>query len=128
VENPCEGLNCLSPAMCLINGTRSANCVCPGGKKSFLRAISSAKEPTFDCQGGTTTCDLDCKQGTCVLSSDNVPRCKCSPSYEGPLCEHFRCSGYCFNKGLCYQDLMAHFVEGEQVPLKVCFSFILIFN
>lgn len=45
-------------------------------------------------------CPLLCNLGTCQLVN-HVPKCICQPQFEGELCEHYRCSGYCLNYGLC---------------------------
>lgn len=52
---------------------------------------------------GPDFCDLKCNQGICKFI-DGQPKCKCPLEYDGKYCEHFRCSGYCKNRGECYVD------------------------
>ncbi|CAN8011780.1 unnamed protein product [Ixodes pacificus] len=47
-------------------------------------------------------CDLDCLSGgTCVLGNNHQPLCRCPLGFGGKRCEHFLCSQFCKNKGLC---------------------------
>lgn len=50
------------------------------------------------------TCNLNCHEGTCKLIQGQGPKCVCPPQYNGPRCEHYRCSLYCKNHGICYVD------------------------
>ena len=61
-------------------------------------------------------CPLKCNLGTCKLIN-HIPKCVCQPQFEGELCEHYRCSNYCKNYGLCIIDAQ---IPGslEPPPLK----------
>lgn len=61
-------------------------------------------------------CPLKCNLGTCKVV-DHVPRCVCQPQFEGELCEHYRCSGYCLNRGLCTVASNLP-ISSEKPPLK----------
>jgi hypothetical protein len=50
---------------------------------------------------------------------NDVPTCKCQSLYEGDRCQHYRCSQYCKNKGLCFVDLLAAHPGDSSPPLKV---------
>lgn len=54
------------------------------------------------------SCDMQCHGGTCTFV-EGQQRCTCPQEYDGDNCEHYRCSRYCQNKGICHvvdeQDL-----------------------
>ena len=122
----------------MVSGTNSSRCTCPNGKTP-----TKTDQNTYRCNMlETAVCDLNCKQGECKLGLSG-PYCKfsflsahencfglyykcqcwlpgqCAPMYEGPRCEKYRCSGFCLNKGLCYQDVTAIVPAGASIPLKV---------
>lgn len=117
VPNPCEKISCQPPGICLLSGNSTAVCACPDGKAIRSTGTNKTHE-TFTCKSVTADkCDLKCKQGHCMIEN-GMPKCICNPLYEGVLCEEYRCSGYCLNKGMCFQDLEI-IKDGEKVPLKV---------
>ncbi|XP_001985922.2 low-density lipoprotein receptor-related protein 1 isoform X2 [Drosophila grimshawi] len=96
ISNPCGKDPCkASRALCILS-TESANgysCKCPNDyvmSEGICKAHSDI--PNY--------CPLLCNLGTCQLVN-HVPKCICQPQFEGELCEHYRCSGYCLNYGLC---------------------------
>lgn len=46
------------------------------------------------------TCDRKCVRGQCQFV-DNKQICICEKEYDGEHCDHYRCSGYCHNRGVC---------------------------
>jgi low-density lipoprotein receptor-related protein 1 (alpha-2-macroglobulin receptor) len=46
-------------------------------------------------------CNLSCNSGVCQIIN-NKKQCKCPPQFMGVHCEHYICSGYCQNKGICH--------------------------
>lgn len=48
------------------------------------------------------SCNLNCHEGTCKIIPGQGPKCVCPPQFNGPRCEHYRCSQYCKNHGICY--------------------------
>ncbi|KAF4524352.1 hypothetical protein B566_EDAN007528 [Ephemera danica] len=65
---------------------------------------------------GAPTCPLQCKKGNCVSTADGF-KCVCQPLYEGELCDKFRCSQFCKNKGMCFADLLSTLPD-QPPPLK----------
>lgn len=73
------------------------SCKCPN---DLVELDGMCKDPA-DIQD---YCPLHCNLGTCQIV-DRVPRCVCQPEFEGEFCEHYRCSGYCLNFGLCTVEM-----------------------
>lgn len=48
---------------------------------------------------------MECGSGSCQNIEGGGQRCHCPVQYNGPHCEHYRCSHYCNNHGLCYIDV-----------------------
>ncbi|XP_067627209.1 prolow-density lipoprotein receptor-related protein 1 isoform X1 [Eurosta solidaginis] len=96
ITNPCAKDPCKPKrAMCILSSEarNGFSCKCP----SDLIMVDD------ECKAHTEVpdyCPLKCNLGTCKVI-DHVPKCICQPQFEGELCEHSRCSGYCLNYGLC---------------------------
>nr|XP_022909737.1 low-density lipoprotein receptor-related protein 1 isoform X1 [Onthophagus taurus] len=86
---------CHSSEICLLN-PNGTTCVCPDG----------SLKTNFTCQVISEPCPLNCNSGTCVMNKGEEPKCDCPPKYSGRLCEHYRCSQFCHNKGMCYVDYL----------------------
>lgn len=63
-------------------------------------------------------CPLNCKSGVCKIEKGVGPKCVCPPQYTGEHCEHYVCSEYCMNKGMCYIDYLSAKTPDSQAPLK----------
>lgn len=63
-------------------------------------------------------CELNCNRGTCKLV-ENQPKCYCPKEFDGEFCEHYRCSGYCKNKGICHIDVL-NVDNVDALPPLVC--------
>lgn len=63
-------------------------------------------------------CPLNCgMMGLCKMEK-GVPKCVCPPQYTGEHCEHYVCSEYCKNKGMCYVDYLSAKTPYSQAPLR----------
>lgn len=63
-------------------------------------------------------CPLDCKSGVCKIEKGVGPKCVCPPQYTGEHCEHYVCSEYCKNKGMCYIDYLSAKTPESEAPLR----------
>lgn len=69
-------------------------------------------------KGSPGSCPLECNQGLCKIIKGQ-PKCKCPLDFDGEFCEHYRCSGYCQNHGVCFVDARgALYSETSKPPLK----------
>ncbi|KDR21144.1 hypothetical protein L798_04073, partial [Zootermopsis nevadensis] len=114
MSNPCYRSLCHNSTLCLLGASRSQtepgySCVCPDGLVKTIASDNKSNSPQV--------CDLDCHKGMCQIVND-VPTCKCLSLYSGDRCQHYRCSQYCKNKGLCFADLLATFSSDSSPPLK----------
>ncbi|XP_037895975.1 low-density lipoprotein receptor-related protein 1B isoform X2 [Glossina fuscipes] len=112
ITNPCSKEPCKTKrALCILSSESSFgySCKCPN---DLVDVESECKDPTEI----PNYCPLPCNLGTCKIV-DKVPKCVCQPQFEGEFCEHYRCSGYCLNYGLC---VIAPQIPGssEPPPLK----------
>nr|CAD7262752.1 unnamed protein product [Timema shepardi] len=136
LDNPCLESPCHDTALCLLApGTVGRTCLCPDGlvktlsnnttsqvcsaTSSYLTLLSLDREVVCK-EGGTKfkTCELNCNLGTCHISTEG-PICICPSLYDGDRCQHYRCSHYCQNKGMCYADqLSPRTSESSAPPIK----------
>lgn len=98
--NYCRMSSCGSKAICMISSSAKDNyvCVCPENMikqfNNITREISCHEQPDY------LKCDLPCNSGTCkIVEGKKV--CQCPVYYYGIYCEHYLCSGYCQNHGIC---------------------------
>lgn len=109
VSNPCAKDPCKSSrALCILSSESSVgySCKCAEGYVMTDDGVCKAHADIPD------YCPLQCNLGTCKIV-DHVPKCICQPQFEGELCEHYRCSGYCQNYGVCS---VAPALPGSQEP------------
>ncbi|XP_046386652.1 prolow-density lipoprotein receptor-related protein 1 isoform X2 [Ischnura elegans] len=142
LSNPCISHPCHESALCVIRSPTTRSCLCPDGNEPSLgghansdKSLSSAEkdvgergssENTITCipigstdsSNNRTGCNLNCHRGTCRIIPGSGPQCICEDPYEGERCDHFRCSGYCKNNGLCFTDLISPTPDGSKRPLK----------
>ncbi|XP_055918086.1 low-density lipoprotein receptor-related protein 1 isoform X3 [Eupeodes corollae] len=112
ITNPCAKEPCKAiRALCVLSSESNTGhtCLCPSG----LVMVNNECKPHTEVPD---YCPLKCNLGTCKVI-DHVPKCICQPQFEGDLCEHYRCSRYCMNGGLC---TVAAFLpsSAEPPPLK----------
>lgn len=119
LTDPCASATCDKSALCVNRGFAGSSvrysCLCPDGLVKS-DAVSKETEEVVCIVHRPKQCDLNCNVGFCKMTTDG-PRCICPPLYDGNLCNNYRCSQYCKNKGLCFADLMSQ-VPGSPVPLK----------
>nr|XP_008195317.2 PREDICTED: LOW QUALITY PROTEIN: prolow-density lipoprotein receptor-related protein 1 [Tribolium castaneum] len=109
VNNTCVDF-CHHTEFCLLS-PNTATCTCADGYvKDNLTCKAVASR--------TPNCPLNCNSGTCKIVQGQNPKCFCPAQYTGPRCEHFRCSQYCKNKGMCYVDLAAPQSPDSLPPLR----------
>lgn len=120
VSNPCLIHPCQNQHICLLSSTEPTGraCKCPDHLSEFIHRDTGALEcraPSDD----RGACSLICNQGLCKIINGQ-PKCKCPIDYEGDFCEHYRCSGYCKNRGVCYVDVAQKqmYSENSKPPLK----------
>ncbi|XP_047119261.1 low-density lipoprotein receptor-related protein 1 [Schistocerca piceifrons] len=102
---------CHKSALCVIGMNQTTmepqpSCLCPDG---FTKTTVNDTSGYTVCKSNGTrnkACDLNCHKGRCEIGIDG-PKCVCPPQYDGDHCQHYRCSQYCHNKGMCYFDLLS---------------------
>nr|CAD7435518.1 unnamed protein product [Timema monikensis] len=119
LDNPCLESPCHDTALCLLApGTVGRSCLCPDG---LVKTLSNNTTSQVVCKEGGIkfkTCELNCNLGTCHISTEG-PICICPSLYDGDRCQHYRCSHYCQNKGMCYADqLSPRTSESSAPPIK----------
>lgn len=107
VSNPCQTYPCQNQHVCLLSSSEPNEraCKCP----DHLLDVADHESGMSVCHPKSTSqiCPLQCNQGLCKMVNGQ-PKCKCTIDFEGEFCEHYRCSNYCKNRGVCYVDA-AHF-------------------
>ncbi|KAK9679907.1 Low-density lipoprotein receptor repeat class B [Popillia japonica] len=98
---------CHSTEFCLLSPS-GATCTCADGFEKY----------NLTCRANTPKCPLNCNLGKCEIVEGKGPRCFCPPEYTGELCEHYRCSQFCRNKGQCYIDHISVQNPGSPSPLR----------
>ncbi|CAN8029485.1 unnamed protein product, partial [Ixodes persulcatus] len=102
--SPCNESSCGFGALCIQRGPTDFACLCPDGMVE-TRTVDGTTACTIVAPTPTSAdakCDLDCLSGgTCVLGNNHQPLCRCPLGFGGKRCEHFLCSQFCKNKGLC---------------------------
>jgi hypothetical protein len=68
-------------------------------------------------------CPLACVKGDCVSNPQGGYKCNCHPLYEGKLCDKYRCSQYCKNKGFCVVDTLAQPGPRGEYAIMVSFYY-----
>lgn len=114
VSNPCNENPCDPSSICLLSTSlEGRKCVCSENM------ISTTVNNSVICSVNTIVpkCSLKCyPPGNCIFENGRQ-KCKCPPEFDGSLCQHFRCSGYCLHKGICSFDYLNH-IESEDLPRK----------
>ncbi|XP_050504790.1 prolow-density lipoprotein receptor-related protein 1 isoform X2 [Diabrotica virgifera virgifera] len=109
MKNTCNDY-CPDSEFCLLR-PRDATCICPDGYvKDNLTCKAATSKPN--------DCSLNCHTGTCRIIPDQGPMCICPPQYTGARCEHYKCSQYCKNHGVCYVDVLALKNPDSKSPLR----------
>lgn len=119
VPNPCHTYPCENLQICLLSSTEPTGraCKCPD---SLFKVTEQGTGTFCRPKNKTQACPLQCNnQGLCKMVH-NQPKCKCTIDYEGEFCEHYRCSGFCKNRGVCYVDASQSksYNENIKLPLK----------
>lgn len=80
--------------------------------------VSSIVNHNVVCSVSTVVakCSLKCYPGNCIFENGKQ-KCKCPREYDGYMCQHYRCSGYCLHKGICSFDYLNN-IESEELPRK----------
>lgn len=107
-HNPCDDNPCsiFDFSICTIGFAKSkpnlnATCICSLGYEMIndtckLQDKPKKIIPKDPCE------DFHCHNGQCVSPDGIRAECKCTnPFYIGQFCEHYICSGYCQNHGMC---------------------------
>lgn len=119
VPNPCEKDPCQDQHVCLLSSTEPSGraCKCPD---SLMEATDRQTGKTLcRLRSAGQICPLQCNQGLCKIVNGQ-PKCKCTIDYDGDFCEHYRCSNYCKNRGVCYVDATRYKANNDSAkpPLK----------
>ena len=121
ISNPCADKHCGQGALCVAQTPSKAVCLCSNemsetrvGEDGSSVVCAPTNSPNTALQ-----CDLECLNGgTCYYDTDDSPKCRCPPGFDGPHCDRYRCSGYCKNKGHCYPDLLSQSNNPSHPPLR----------
>lgn len=113
--SPCDLNPCLPNSICLLSTIDPSGKVCKC-KDDLVETVNS-KTANVECRTKDSLpslCELKCNHGTCKFIN-NEPKCICPKDYDGDYCEHYRCSGYCKNKGICSIDTLAQDQQNDDV-------------
>lgn len=99
-NNPCVKNPCDKSAMCLLSSSEplKRSCLCADSmymqkNGSYVKCMDYSEVPKM--------CTRKCfNDGRCRFEN-NEQICECSSKFEGPFCEHYICSGFCLNHGIC---------------------------
>ncbi|XP_066143818.1 prolow-density lipoprotein receptor-related protein 1 [Euwallacea fornicatus] len=110
-NNSCKDF-CSDNEFCLLT-PKGARCVCADGYVNDNLTCKVAASPNI-------SCPLQCNLGECKMEPGKTPHCVCPPLYTGDKCQHYRCSQYCKNGGVCMVDSSAEAQSSEEgkPPLK----------
>lgn len=117
LQNPCKLYPCDESAVCYLSSTdvKGRSCNCPdnlyiqndGTSVKCLHKSMIAALCYKNCVNG----------GKCVFDGDSMV-CECSSTYDGEFCEHYICSEFCKNQGICVLPANAKMKTAEQVKAK----------
>lgn len=101
LPNPCLLYPCDPTALCYLSSIEQhgRSCNCPDNlyiqkNGTHVSCLHRMQIPSL--------CYKPCVNGgKCKYTSDIEMKCECPPAYEGEFCEHFICSNYCKNDGVC---------------------------
>lgn len=104
-QNPCSKNPCDSTAICYLSSEDplGRSCNCPDNLYIQKNGTQVTCRHRFEI---SSLCYKNCVNGgVCQYTpgdrSTDVMFCKCPPKYEGEYCEHYICSNYCMNLGIC---------------------------
>ncbi|XP_031616659.1 prolow-density lipoprotein receptor-related protein 1 isoform X3 [Contarinia nasturtii] len=117
IQNPCQKYPCEDHHVCLLSSSDRLGRTCKCS--DYLSEMAAVEGYLSICRSITQKCPLKCNQGLCKIVNDK-PKCKCPIDYDGDFCEHYRCSGYCKNRGVCFIDAskVKLYNENSKPPLK----------
>lgn len=117
LPNPCTLYPCDKTAQCFLSSTEQSGrtCNCPDSlyiqkNGSHVSCLHRSEIPSL--------CYKMCENGGTCKYEGEVMVCECPPQYEGDLCEHYICQGYCENHGVCSLPSKATFLTTTQLKLK----------
>lgn len=100
LPNPCLTYPCDDSAICYLSSSDplGRSCNCPDNlyiqkNGSHVTCLHRSEIPSL--------CYKNCvNDGKCKYDGDNM-FCECPSKYEGEFCEHYICSEFCKNQGVC---------------------------
>ncbi|XP_060522093.1 prolow-density lipoprotein receptor-related protein 1 isoform X3 [Cylas formicarius] len=87
---------CNNKEFCLLT-PKGARCLCADG---YVNDNLTCKAVNI-VPATSSKCPFSCNAGYCNVSAIHGPHCVCPPDYIGERCQHFLCSQYCKNRGVC---------------------------
>ncbi|KAK9892226.1 hypothetical protein WA026_019028 [Henosepilachna vigintioctopunctata] len=109
LNNVCQDF-CHPSEFCLLS-PHGATCTCAD---NYVKSNLTCKPVP----NRIPSCPLNCNSGRCKIVAGQGPKCFCDPQYTGARCEHYRCSQFCKNKGMCYVDLISPKSPEALAPLR----------
>lgn len=99
-NNPCIKTPCEPSAICLLSTNQwERTCTCADGMLDVRK--NNDKITCVEKYNVPGTCLKHCYNNGKCQYVDGKQTCFCLPKYDGDQCEHFICSGYCSNDGIC---------------------------
>lgn len=117
LPNPCQLNPCDKTAICLLSSSdpHGRTCNCPDNlyvqkNGSNVQCLSKTEIPSL--------CYKKCTNGgTCRYVNESMI-CECAPQFEGEFCEHYICSEYCKNNGVCVIPTNSRLLSSEEMKAK----------
>ncbi|KAL7046079.1 hypothetical protein ACKWTF_002468 [Chironomus riparius] len=117
LPNPCQLYPCEHTAICFLSSVDQSgrSCNCPDNlyiqkNGSHVSCLHRSQIPSL--------CYKNCDNGGVCKYIDDEQVCDCLPQYEGDVCEHYICSGYCKNHGVCTLPSKHMSLSREELKLK----------
>lgn len=121
LPNPCLLYPCDESAICYLSSIEQhgRSCNCPDNlyiqkNGSHVSCLHRTEIPSL--------CYKPCSNGgKCKYVNDFEMKCECPPQFEGESCEHFICSEYCKNGGVCsFPKIMPSTTTAELKAKRTC--------
>lgn len=120
LPNPCLTNPCDDSAVCYLSSTNphQRSCNCPD---DLYIQKNGSNVSCLHRSEISSLCFKNCVNGGKCKYVDNEMVCQCPSKYEGEFCEHYLCSEYCKNQGVCILPTHSNsFSTAELKTKRIC--------